>query len=106
MDARGTGTTGVSEAPDYVIGPVGERLTLKALPCPSPSVRWTIFRKAEIVAAVRGGLLTFDEACTRYGLAHEELLRWQRAIQRSGVLGLRVTRPHEYRHADDRLDGY
>ncbi len=38
------------------IGPSGEHLTLQDLP-PSDTVRWVIRRKAELVAAIRGGLL-------------------------------------------------
>ena len=49
-------------------------------------------RKAEVVAAVSGGLLTFEEACQRYSLAVEELTGWQRAVNLSGMPGLRVTR--------------
>lgn len=81
----------MSDRPDHVIGPVGERLTLDALP-PGAPVRWTVFRKAEVVAAVRGGLLTLDEACARYDLAIEEFAGWQRALHRSGIPGLRITR--------------
>ena len=49
----------------YVIGPDGSPLTLADLPPPSTK-RWVIRRKAEVVAAVRGGLLSLDEACKRY----------------------------------------
>ncbi|MFC4293448.1 DUF1153 domain-containing protein [Novosphingobium tardum] len=45
--------------------PVDRILTLEALPEPSMT-RWTIRRKAEVVAAVDGGLLTIDEALDRY----------------------------------------
>jgi hypothetical protein len=54
-------------------------------------------RKAEVVAAVTGGLLTVDEACERYGLSLEEFTRWQGAISSRGMRGLRVTRIQEYR---------
>ena len=47
--------------PAFVIGPLGEMLTLDGLPAPRHS-RWTIRRKAEVVSAVTGGLLTFEEA--------------------------------------------
>jgi len=47
--------------PDKVIGPLGEPLTLDSLPPPS-TTRWVVRRKAEVVAAVNGGLLTVDEA--------------------------------------------
>lgn len=81
--------------PARVIGPLGEALTLESLP-PTDTVRWTPRRKAEVVAAVAGGLLTFDEACERYSLSIEELASWQRAVDRSGMPGLRVTRTQEY----------
>ena len=57
--------------PAQGIGPVGEPLTLDTLP-PRSTTRWVVRRKAEVVAAVNGGLLTVDEACERYGLTLEE----------------------------------
>jgi hypothetical protein len=84
---------------------MGEMLAFEDLPQPSES-RWTPRRKAEVVAAVRGGLLTFDEACARYQLAMEELIGWQRAVERSGMPGLRVTRLQHYREFYERRDRY
>lgn len=80
----------------YVVGPLGEKLTLNDLPAVD-TVRWTIRRKAEIVAAVEGGLLSFDDACARYKLAMEELTGWRQAMLRTGMAGLRVTRSQAYR---------
>ena len=51
----------------YVIGPDGSPLTIADLPAPGTK-RWVIRRKAEVVAAVRGGLLSLEEACNRYTL--------------------------------------
>ena len=68
----------------YVIGPDGSPLTLADLPPPSTR-RWVIRRKAEVVAAVRGGLLSLDDACKRYTLTVEEFLAWQHAIDRFGL---------------------
>ena len=82
----------------HVIGPTGRPLTLDDLP-PVTTKRWVIRRKAEVVAAVRGGLLTLEEACSRYNLSVEEFLSWQRAIERNGLPGLRVTRMQNYREA-------
>jgi len=79
-----------------VIGPEGTPLTLADLPKPN-TVRWVIRRKAEVVAAVRGGLLTLDAACERYGLSNEEFLSWQRSIESYGIAGLRTTRIQAYR---------
>lgn len=73
-----------------VLGPDGRRLTLADLPAPDIK-RWVPRRKAEVVAAVRGGLLTLDEACERYALTVEEYLGWQRNVERYGMKGLRAT---------------
>jgi hypothetical protein len=80
----------------YVIGPDGSPLTIADLP-PTTTKRWVIRRKAEVVAAVRGGLLSLEEACRRYTLTVEEFLSWQASIERHGLAGLRTTRIQQYR---------
>jgi hypothetical protein len=80
----------------YVIGPDGSPLTLADLPARG-TTRWVIRRKAEVVAAVRGGLLSLEDACGRYMLTVEEFLAWQRSIDRHGLAGLRTTRLQRYR---------
>jgi hypothetical protein len=82
--------------PVSVIGPLGEVLTLDALPSLN-STRWVIRRKAEVVSAVNGGLLSTEEACERYGLTADEFASWQQAVDQSGVPGLRATRLGYYR---------
>jgi hypothetical protein len=77
------------------IGPDGRRLTLADLPLPDTK-RWVIRRKAEVVAAVRGGLLSLEDACRRYALNSEEFLCWERCIDRFGLEGLRTTRTQFY----------
>jgi Protein of unknown function (DUF1153) len=62
--------------------------------------RWVVRRKAVVVAAVRNGTLSLQEACRRYNLSVEEFLAWQRSIDRYGVPGLRVTRLQIYRDTD------
>jgi hypothetical protein len=79
-----------------IIGPEGKPMTLDDLP-PADTKRWVIRRKAEVVAAVRGGLISLDEACQRYTLSVEEFLSWQRAIESYGLPGLRATRLQDYR---------
>ena len=64
---------------------------------PKDTKRWVIRRKAEVVAAVRGGLLSLEEACERYTLTVDEFLSWQRSIDRYGLPGLRATRIQDYR---------
>jgi hypothetical protein len=85
-----------SKGEKYVIGPTGTRLTLSDLP-PANTQRWVIRRKAEVVAAVKGGLLSMDDACARYKLTNEEFATWQQAIDRHGLAGLRTTRIQQYR---------
>ena len=70
----------------YVIGPDGSPLTIADLPAPGTK-RWVIRRKAEVVAAVRGGLLSLEEACSRYTLTVEEFLSWQYSIDQHGLAG-------------------
>ena len=81
---------------DSVIGPDGRTLTLADLP-QRETTRWVTRRKAEVVAAVQGGLLSLDEACERYRLSVEEFLSWQHAIARHGMEGLRATHVQEHR---------
>jgi hypothetical protein len=80
----------------YVIGPDGSPLTIADLP-PANTRRWVIRRKAEVVAAVRGGLLSLNQACERYRLTIDEFLSWQRSIEKHGLPGLRATRVQDYR---------
>ena len=78
---------------------VGSTATLDSLP-PTNTKRWVIRRKAEVVAAVRAGLISLEVACARYTLSVEEFLSWQRLVDSHGLPGLRVTRLQDYRAAD------
>ena len=80
----------------YVTGPDGTPFTIADLPAPGTK-RWVMRRKAEVVAAVRGGLLSLEEACSRYTLSVDEFLSWQRTIEQHGLPGLRSTRTQQYR---------
>jgi hypothetical protein len=80
----------------YVIGPDGSPLTLADLPA-SNTRRWVIARKAQVVAAVRGGLVSLDDACSRYRLTMDEYLNWQQLIDSHGLAGLRATKIQNYR---------
>jgi len=91
--------------PAQVIGPLGESLTLDSLPPPNTN-RWVVRRKAEVVAAVNGGLLSVDDVCERYNLTVEEFAAWQRAVDRSGMPGLRVTRIQHYKSLYERQQKY
>ena len=64
---------------------------------PSVGQRWTARRKAAVIAAVRAGWLPVEDVCQLYNLSVDELLAWERDIDRNGVPGLRVTRYQIYR---------
>ena len=69
---------------------------------PRETRRWVMRRKAQVVAAVRSGLLTFEEACERYTLSEEEFKSWMNLLDQHGLRGLRATRMQEYRPAEER----
>ncbi len=81
-----------------VIGPAGKPLSIEDLPSPNTK-RWVSRRKAEVVTAVRSGLLSLEDACARYNISIEEFLSWQRLIESHGVPGLRATRLQDYRQS-------
>ncbi|MEI6984881.1 MAG: DUF1153 domain-containing protein [Rhodospirillaceae bacterium] len=87
-----------------VDGSVCEPMTERDLPPPNTK-RWVMSRKAEVVAGVRCGLISLDEACRRYTLSVEEFLSWQRLIDSYGLRGLRATRLQEYRVGADGKSG-
>jgi hypothetical protein len=86
----------VRAKPKFVTGPDGIALSIADLPPPG-TTRWVIRRKAEVIAAIRGGLLSLEEACDRYRLTVEEFLLWQSRIEQHGLAGLRATRAQQYR---------
>ena len=43
--------------------------------------------RRKVVAAVRGGLLSLEEACSRYTLTVDEFLSWQMSIDQHGLAG-------------------
>ena len=98
-ESRANGAFAVLEInggrPKSVMGPLGP-LTLDDLPS-SITTHWVSRRKAELLAAIDGGLLTVEEACGRYRLSLEELAAWRRSVDRAGIAGLRVTRLQQYR---------
>lgn len=80
----------------FVTGPDGAPISLSDLP-PPDTQRWVVRRKAIVVCAVRGGLLTVEEACERYRLSMDEFMSWQRMSATHGMEGLRVTKIQKYR---------
>lgn len=82
--------------PDQVVGPDGALLTREDLPSPNTR-RWVARRKAAVVAAVTGGMLSPEEACARWDLSEEELDSWCQATAQHGVNALRTTALQRYR---------
>jgi hypothetical protein len=78
------------------IGINGEVLTPNDLPASRPQ-RWIVKRKAQIVAAVDCGLLSVEEACSRYGLTLDEFLSWKRDLANGGLPGLHRARIQDHR---------
>jgi len=75
----------------FVIGPDGERMTVEDLPA-ADTRRWVPRRKARVVAAVDGGLISREDASRLYCISDEEFESWRAALRGSGLRGLRVTR--------------
>ena len=80
----------------YVIGPDGEKMTVADLPA-SNTRRWVPRRKARVVAAVEGGLITAEHAFERYDITEEEYECWKAAMSRFGMRGLCVTKLSQVR---------
>ena len=76
-------------------------MTIEDLPPPGTK-RWVIRRKAEVVAGVRGGLITLEQACRRYRLSVDEFRSWERLLRAHGLPGLRITRVKKYRRPRSR----
>jgi len=69
---------------------------------PPNTTRWVVRRKAAVVAAVRAGRITLEEALSRYQLTEEEYRSWERAFEVHGLPGLRATRVQQYRSSRPR----
>jgi hypothetical protein len=78
-----------------IVGPYGP-LTIADLPPPG-CTRWVVRRKAEVIAALRGGLIDLEEARRRYGLTIDELVEWGAALDRYGLQGLKTSATGERR---------
>lgn len=65
---------------------------------PSPNTRrWDTKRKAQVVEAVRAGLISLERACQVYAMSVDEFIAWQSALDRFGAKGLMATRVKEFR---------
>ena len=59
---------------------VGGTRLIEQLPHPNTK-RWVVRRKAAVVAAVRSGGITIEEACRVYQLSKEEFLSWESRVR-------------------------
>ena len=84
------------EGPRAVTLPDGTVMTRADLPDPSTR-RWVASRKAAVVRAIGGGLITPDEAIEMYALSPEELETWQSNVERHGEAALKATSIQRYR---------
>jgi len=84
-----------------VLHPKGHPISSADLP-PAGLSRWTAMRKAEVVACIRAGLISIEQACERYYLSEDELLSWKGYLNDHGVPGLRTTHIQKYRSQSDR----
>lgn len=87
-----------TDSEPFVVGPDGERMTRADLP-DANTRRWVPRRKARIVAAVEGGLVSREWALERYRLTAEEFDSWKAAMSRFGMRGLCVTKMGRGRRA-------
>ncbi|TFH50821.1 MAG: DUF1153 domain-containing protein [Lysobacterales bacterium] len=92
------------DSPDRArVDPYGKLLTVDSLP-PPDTVRWVAKRKAQVISAIRGGLISRQEACDRYGISVDELISWENLLDEYGPKALRATKNQRYRRAARSID--
>lgn len=82
--------------PYSVTLPDGRKMTREDLP-PAGTRRWVASRKAAVVIGVQAGLLSLEEALSRYELTEEEYASWVYAVSAHGVAGLKTTQIQRFR---------
>ena len=75
-------------------------MTVADLPAPNTR-RWVPRRKARVVAAVEGGLISEEEAFERYDITAEEYDCWKAAMSKFGMRGLCVTKINHVRASSE-----
>jgi len=76
--------------------PDGSKLNLSDLPDRNIK-RWVMRHKRNVANAVLYKLISFEQACSEYGLSEEELLSWLKTLKFHGSEALKVTRLMQYR---------
>lgn len=82
--------------PRAVTLPDGTVMTRADLPDPSIR-RWVASRKAAVVRAVEGGLISRDEALETYDISDEEFASLHAAVELHGEAALKATSIQRYR---------
>jgi len=78
-----------------VRGPDGVPICLNDLP-PDHTARWIKKKKRLVAAAVKGGLLSREEAARRYRLSMEELSTWLDTISGNTLAGSHIPERRSY----------
>ncbi len=84
----------------HIIDSYGEQITRDMLP-PATQLRWVSRRKAQVVCAIRGGLISRQEARDLYGISDDELLSWEKLLDELGPAGLRASSKQRYLRTRD-----
>ena len=84
------------DGPRAIKLPGGQIMTRADLPDPKTK-RWVASRKAAVVRAVAGGLISQEEAQETYRLTPEEFDSWANAVDQHGEAALKTTRLQKYR---------
>ena len=84
------------DGPRAVTLPDGTVMTRADLPDPKTR-RWVASRKAAVVRAVGGGLISREEALKTYQLTDEEFDSWIVAVETHGEAALKATALQRYR---------
>lgn len=84
------------DGPRAVTLPDGSVMTRADLP-PAETCRWVASRKAAVVRAVKHGLMSRDEALSRFDLSGDEFDGWASAVEQHGIPALRTTAIQKYR---------
>ena len=74
----------------------GSIITQADLP-PAKTRRWVASRKAAVVRGVAYGLISQNDALTRYQISEEEFQEWVRAVSEHGEDALKTTALQKYR---------
>ncbi|CUH62484.1 hypothetical protein TG4357_00134 [Thalassovita gelatinovora] len=84
------------EGPRAIRLPDGTVMTMADLPS-TKTRRWVASRKAAVVRGVLYGLISKDDAMSRYGLSDEEFREWTLAMSTYGEHALKATTLKRYR---------